>query len=104
MTRAEATAPSGKQTTAISELVRCANLRETANVRVDRLVVAILIQRAICKDCIVRRRTIEDVVDAAEERPVLEARVRHHQVELAVRSRVGRPGGNQVLRVRTREL
>src|SRR5258708_30002559 len=63
-----------------------------------------MIQGVGCKDWSVWRCTVEDVVDAAEDRPVLEARVRHHQVELAVRSHVGWPGGNQILRIRTCEL
>src|SRR5271154_1420413 len=74
------------------ELIRCTDLGEHAEVVVDRLVVASLIQRAVRKDRIVRRGAVENVVHAAVDRPVLEARVRHHQVELAIRAGFARGG------------
>ncbi|ETN86428.1 hypothetical protein NECAME_16330 [Necator americanus] len=67
-----------------SELVRRSDLRETADIVVQRRVVAGLVERAAGKDRIERRRTVEDVVDAAVDRPVLDARIGDHQVELAI--------------------
>src|SRR5579864_5105593 len=72
------------QTSDASEAVRCTDLEEAADVGIKRLVVARDIRGGLPLD-VERRLAIEDVVDAAVDRPVLEAAIRGHQVELAVR-------------------
>ncbi|WP_366918417.1 hypothetical protein, partial [Burkholderia vietnamiensis] len=59
---------------AASELVGRADLRESTDIRVQRRVIARLVAR-VHKDRVERRRTIEDVVDAGVDRPMLEAGV-----------------------------
>src|SRR3984957_20326142 len=83
--------------TCVLELIRRSHLHEASDVRVQRLVITGLIEFAVGKERIERRRAVEDVVDAAVDRPVLEACVRHHEVELAIRPDFVRRRGIQSL-------